>query len=61
MQIAAMASESEIPDIIAAAVLASDDVFNLVRDRAVLLAKLAVFATIACPVADKQPGSGIHR
>jgi len=56
-----MASESEIPDIIAAAVLASDDVFNLVRDRAVLLAKLAVFATIACPVADKQPGSGIHR
>ena len=56
-----MASEREIPDIIAATVLTGDNVFHLVRHRAMLLAKLAVLATISCPVADKQPGSGIHR
>jgi hypothetical protein len=61
VQIAAMASEREIFDIIAAAVLTGDNVFDLMRRRAMLLAKLAVLATISCPVSDKKPGSGIHR
>jgi hypothetical protein len=61
VQIAAMASEREIPDIIAAAVLTGDNVFNLVRHRAMLLTKLAVLVTISCPVADEEPGSDIHR
>jgi len=61
VQIAAMASECEILYIVAAAVLTGDNVFKLVRHRAMLLAKLAVLAAISRPVADKQPGSGIHR
>lgn len=61
VQIAAMASERKIFDIIAAAVLTGDNVFDLMRHRAMLLAKLAVLATIFGPLSDKQPGSGIHR
>jgi hypothetical protein len=53
VQIAAMASEREILDIIAAAVLTSDYVLDLMRHRAMLLAKLAVLATISRPVTDK--------
>jgi hypothetical protein len=56
-----MAGKSRIFDIIAAAVLTSDYVFDLMRHRAMLLAKLAVLAAISGPLADKQPGSGIHR
>ena len=61
VQITAMASERKIPDIIAAAVLTGDNVFDLMRHRAMLLAKLAVLATISCPVSDKKPDFGIHR
>jgi len=61
VRIAAMASEREIFDIIAAAVLTRGNVFDLIRHRAMLLAKLAVLATISCPVSNKKPGSGIHR
>jgi hypothetical protein len=56
-----MASEREIFDIIAAAVLTGDYVLDLMRHRAMLLAKPAVLATISGPLADKQSGSGIHR
>jgi hypothetical protein len=61
VQIAAMASEREIFDIVAAAVLTGDNVLDLMRHRAMLLTEPAVLATISCPVADKQPGSGVHR
>ena len=60
VQIAAMASEREIFDIIAAAVLTGGNVFDLMRHRAMLLAKLAVLATISGAVPDKKPGCGIH-
>jgi len=43
--------------IIAAVVRTSDNVFDLMRHRAVLLAKLAVPATIPCPAPDKKPPS----
>jgi hypothetical protein len=46
VQIAAVASEREIPDIVAAAVLTGDNVFDLMRHRAILLAKLAVLASV---------------
>jgi len=61
VQIAAMAREREIFDIIAAAVLTGDNVFDLMRHRAMLLAELAVLTTISCSVSDKKPGSAIHR
>ena len=56
-----MTGEREIPDIIAAAVPASDYVLGLMGHRAMLLAKPAVLATISGPFTDKQPSSGIHR
>jgi hypothetical protein len=59
VQIAAMASEREVPDIIAAAVLTSYYMLDLMRHRAMLLAKQAVLATISGPVADKLPDSGL--
>jgi hypothetical protein len=40
--------------------LPGDDVFYLMRHRAMLLSKPAVFATITSPAPDKEPGSGIH-
>ncbi len=55
-----MASECKIFDIIGAAVLTGEHVFDLMRHRTMLLAKLAVFATISYPIADEEPGSGIH-
>jgi hypothetical protein len=60
VQVAAMASEREIFDIIAAAVLTSDYVLDLMRRRAMLLVKLAALATTSGPVTDKAPDSGIH-
>ena len=59
VQIAALASKREIFDIVAGAVLTSDYVLDLMRHRAMLLAKPAVLATISGPVTDKQPDSGI--
>ena len=61
VQIAAMAGEREILDSIAAAALTGDNVLDLMRHCAMLLAKLAVLATISRPLSDKKPGSGIHR
>ena len=55
-----MASEREVFDIIAAAVLTSNYVLDMMRHCAVLLAKVAVLATISGPVTDKQPDSAIH-
>jgi hypothetical protein len=52
VQIAAMASECKIFDVITAAVLSGDNVFDLMRHRTMLLVKLAVFATISGPIAD---------
>ena len=61
VQITTMASERKIFDVIAAAVLTGDNVFDLMRHRAMLLAKPTVLATISCPVPDKKPGFGFHR
>ena len=60
VQITAMAGEREILDIIAASVLTGDYVLDLMRHRAMMLAKLAVLAAISSPAPDKLPGSGIH-
>jgi len=60
VKIATMAGERQIFDIAGAAVLAGNNVFDLVWDGAVLLTKPTVLATVSGPAADKQPGSGIH-
>ena len=61
VQVAAVASERKIFDLVAAAVLTGDNVFDLMRHRAMLLAKQTVFAMISRPVPDKKPDSGIQR
>jgi hypothetical protein len=62
VQIAAMASEREIFDIIAAAVLTGDYVLDLMRNRAMLLAKPAVLATISglSRTNSRVPGSSVN-
>jgi len=61
VQIAAMARERKIFDIVDATVLTGHNVFDLMRHRAMLLAKQTVFAMISRPVPDKKPDSGIQR
>jgi hypothetical protein len=61
VQIAAMASKREITEIVAPAVLTGDYVFDLMRHRAVRLAKPTVLAPICRPGADEKPRGGIHR
>ena len=60
VQIAAMAGEREILEIIAASELPGYDVFNLVWHRAMFLAKPAVLAAIFCPVSNETPEFRIH-
>ncbi len=60
VKIAAVAGERQILNFVGAPVLACNDVFDLVRDRAMLLTKPTLLATIAGPAAHKQPRFGIH-
>jgi len=61
VQIAARAGQSKLFGIVAAPMLPGDDVFDLMRHRAMLLSKPAVLATITGPVPYQEPGCGIHR
>jgi len=56
-EIAALASQREVIRVVAPAVLLRDDVLDVVRYSAVLLAEQA---TVACPSADKLPRTGIN-
>src|SRR6516164_7163431 len=59
-EIAAVACERQIFGMVGSAVLLRDDVLDMVRQLAVLLAQLAVFATIVRATADKVPGCRVH-
>ncbi len=61
VQIAAMAGERRIFDIIATAMLTGDNVFDVMRHCAVVLVKQSALATTSGPLPNKRPGSGIHR
>ena len=60
VQIAAVARQREIISIIRAPVLLSHDVFNMVREAALLLVQTAIFATPASPQPDEVPRRRIH-
>ncbi len=61
LEIAALASQRGVIKVVATAVLLRDDVLDVVRHSAVLLAEQAILATVACPSADKLPRTGINR
>ena len=54
-------ASAEFIKVVATAVLLRDDVLDVVRHSAVLLAEQAILATVACPSADKLPRAGINR
>ena len=60
-KVAAMAGQREIINVIAPAVLFGDDMFNVVRELAVILGQQAIFAAVIRPAPDKVPRGGIHR
>jgi len=60
-KVAAVAGQREIVNVIAPAVLFGDDMLNVVRQLALLLAQQAILATVIRPAPDKVPRSGVHR
>jgi len=60
-KIAAMAGQREVVNVIAPAVLLGDDMLDVVRQLAVLLAQQAILATVIRSSADKVPRGGVHR
>jgi hypothetical protein len=61
MQVAAMAREREVFNVIKAAMLPGNYVLNVMRQFAVPLMKSTVLATLSGPVTDETPPSGVHR
>jgi hypothetical protein len=59
-EVAAVAGQREIVNVIAPAVLFGDDMLDVVRQLAVLLTQQAILATVVSPAADKVPRGGIH-
>lgn len=60
VEITTMAGERKVFDIVAASMLAGDNVLDLVRHFAVILGEPAVLAVTACPVSDEKASPGIH-
>jgi hypothetical protein len=60
MQIAPVACERQISDILRAAVLLRDDVLNMMSQLAVLLAQTAVFAPLVSAAVHQVPRCRIH-
>jgi hypothetical protein len=60
-EVAAVAGQREIVNVIAPAVLFGDYMLNVVSQLAVLLAQQAILATVIRPAPDKVPLGGVHR
>lgn len=60
VKVAAMACEREILDLIRPAVLAGNDMLNVMQEFAVVLVKPAILAPLPGALADKPPGCGIN-
>jgi hypothetical protein len=61
VQVAAVAGQRKIVNVVAPAVLFGDDRLDVVRQLAVLLTQQAILATIIRSAADKVPRRGVHR
>jgi hypothetical protein len=59
-QIAVMACQREISGVVRTAMLPRNDVFDVMRDFAMLLVEQAVFATVSRSLANEAPGSGVQ-
>ncbi|CAN5900513.1 hypothetical protein BH23GEM7_BH23GEM7_30910 [soil metagenome] len=60
VQVTAVAGQSQVIEVVRAAVLPGDDVLDVVGQLAVLLDEPAVFTTIRCPTANPIPRGGVH-
>jgi hypothetical protein len=60
-KIAAVAGQRKVINVIASAVLLGDDMLDVVRQLAVLLAQQAILATMIRSSSDKVPRGGVHR
>jgi hypothetical protein len=60
-KIAAMAGQRKIVNVVAPAMLPGDDVLDVVRQLAVILAQQAILAAVARSLPDKVSRGGIHR
>jgi hypothetical protein len=60
-KIAAVAGQREVVNVIAPPVLLGDDMLDVVRQLAVLLAQQAILTTVICSSPDKVPRGGVHR
>ena len=61
MKIASLAREGEVLRVIGTPVLLCDDVLNVVREVAVLLAEKAILAAIPRPSSDEVTRGSVHR
>lgn len=61
MKIGSMAGEGEVLGVIGTAMLFCDDVLNVVRKVAVLLAEQAILAAILRPSSDEVSRGSVHR
>jgi hypothetical protein len=59
-EIAALAGQGELVNVVAAAMLPRDDMLDVVRQVAVLLAEQAILTRVVRPSTDKVPRGGIH-
>ena len=58
-QIAAMACQCEILDVICAAVLTGNDMLNMVQEFAVVLMEPTILTPLSGPLSNEAPGSSV--
>ena len=59
MQVAAMACECEILDVVCAAVLPGNQVLNMVHEFAIVLMRPTILTPLSRPLSDEPPRSGV--
>jgi hypothetical protein len=61
VEVTAMACQGEVVDIIGTAMLPGNHVLDVMLELAIVLVKPAILTSLASPLTDEPPGSGIHR
>jgi hypothetical protein len=61
LEVAAMACQRQVVNVIAPAMLLGDNMLDVVRQLAVHLTQQTILATVFCAAPDQVPRSGIHR
>ena len=56
-----MARQRKVIDIIGTSMLPGNHVLDVMQEFAIVLVKPAILTSIASPLTDEPPGTGIHR